>query len=58
MMMSDRMPDERSPEEQCLVTKASIAKVKTATGLAKQKNSLSAKKKDLLSKDMVYPLKS
>lgn len=52
------MPDEPNPEEQALVSKAQISKVKTGTlknGLAKQKNLISAKKKDLISRQLHPP---
>ena len=49
------MPDEPSAEEQTLVSKANVAKVKTGAmkkGLAREKNLISAKKKDILSKEI------
>ena len=52
------MPDEPSSEEQALVSKANIAKVKTGAmkkGLAREKNQILAKKKDLLAKQMTPP---
>ena len=52
------MSDEPSDEELALANKAQVAKVKTSwlkKGLAKEKNILAAKKKDLLAKEMGPP---
>jgi len=52
------MPDDPSEEELILIAKANVAKVKTQgmkKGLAKKKNMLSARKKDLLSKQVTPP---
>jgi hypothetical protein len=55
---SYRIPDEPNQEQQALVSKAQIAKTKTASlkkGLAKQKTLLSAKKKDLIARQLQLP---
>lgn len=52
------MPDDPSEQQLALTAKANVAKVKIAgmkKELAKKKNLVSAKKKDLLSKQMVPP---
>lgn len=52
------MPDDPSSDDQSLASKANIAKVKTTAmkkGLAKQKNIISAKKKDFISHNMQPP---
>lgn len=52
------MSDEPTEEERDLSAKVNIAKVKTGVlkkGLTKEKNQLSAKKKDLLSEDLTPP---
>lgn len=55
---SYRMPDDPSEAELALSSKASMAKVKTQgmkKGLSKKKNMISARKKDVLSKQMQPP---
>ena len=52
------MPEEPSPEEQSLVAKTNIAQVKTLAmkkGLARQKNLISARKKDVIAKQIQPP---
>lgn len=52
------MPDDTMPEEQALAAKANIAKVKTTgmkKGLARDKNLISAKKRDFIAQNMQPP---
>lgn len=52
------MPEEPTPENQALSSKVQISKVKTGLmkkGCSKQKNLLSVKKKDLLSRQLQPP---
>ena len=52
------MPDEPTKEDESLASKAQICRVKTNSlkkGLARHKNLLSAKKKDLLSRQLQPP---